>query len=265
LLSSLLAGFALTAPINAFAGDGEPWWSGDWYLKVGAAGFVAPRYEGAKSYMLQVQPLVSLGKSGQSVRYSSRNDNPSFAFYDNGPVRVGIVGKLIMPRDKDDSDDLKGLKPVRFGLEAGIFGEVYPTDWLRVRGEVRHGIRSHTGTVADISADAFTDITPTIRLSAGPRVSMASKGYVDAYYGVNARESLRSGLSQYNPKGGITSAGLGAAIDWKATENIDASVFAEYKRLVGDVADSSLVRERGSKNQFVFGLSSTYRFDFTVP
>ena len=265
LLSGLICALALAAPAEAFAGDGEAWWSGDWYLKIGAAGFVAPRYEGAKSYLLQAQPLISLGKAGQSVRFSSRNDNPSFALYDNDSVRAGVVGKLVMPRDGSDSDDLKGLKPVKFGAELGGFVEAYPTDWIRVRAEVRQGIRSHDGVVADLSADAFTDLTPTIRLSAGPRLSFASNGYMDAYYKVDAKHAIKSGLSQYDPSGGLESAGIGGAITWQATDKIEASAFTEYKRLLGDVADSSLVRERGSKNQFLIGISSTYRFDFALP
>lgn len=265
LLSILVGAFLASGPAAAFAGDGDAWWSGDWYLKVGAAGFVAPRYEGAKSYLLQVQPLISLGKAGQTVRFSSRNDNPSFAFFDNGPIRAGVVGKLVMPRNANDSADLKGLDPVKLGVELGGFVEAYPTDWVRVRAEVRQGIRSHDGVVADLSADAFTDLTPTVRLSAGPRLSLASNGYMDAYYKVDGREAIRSGLAKYNPNGGLQSAGIGGAITWQATEKIEASAFTEYKRLLGDVAESSLVRERGAKNQFLIGLSSTYRFDFTLP
>ncbi|WP_246752909.1 MipA/OmpV family protein [Sinorhizobium sp. BG8] len=247
------------------AADGSHWWSGDWYLKLGASGFYAPRYEGSDSYLLQASPMISLGKHGNPVRFSSRNDNASFGLFDYGAMRAGLTGKLVMPRDKDDSDDLKGLKPIDFGVEIGGFAEAYPTDWLRVRGEVRQGIRSHTGVVADFAADAFTDVAPDIRISAGPRLSFASNDYMDAYYGVNASESAKSGLSQYNPGGGIHSAGVGAEITWKATDKIDTSAFAEYTRLLGDAADSSLVKERGSANQFLVGVSATYRFDFTVP
>ena len=32
----------------------------------------------------------------------------------------------------------------------------------------------------------------------------------------------------------------------------------------GPAADSSLVKQRGSVNQLMFGLSATYRFDFTL-
>jgi outer membrane scaffolding protein for murein synthesis (MipA/OmpV family) len=265
LLSMVVGALALCAPMQALAGDGEAWWSGDWYIKLGAAGFVAPRYEGASSYMLQAQPLISLGKAGQTVRFSSRNDNPSFALFDNGPVRAGIVGKLVMPRDGDDSDDLKGLKPIKFGVEAGGFVEAYPTDWIRVRAEVRQGIRSYNGVVADLSADAFTDITPTVRLSAGPRLTFASNGYQDAYYKVDAKQSIKSGLKPFDPNGGLESAGIGGAITWQTTDKIETSTFAEYKRLLGDAADSSLVQERGSKNQFLIGISATYRFDFKLP
>lgn len=261
----MMGSLALGAPLAAQAADGEAWWSGDWYLKVGATGFVMPRYEGSKSHLLGVTPLISLGKAGNTVRFSSPTDNPSFALFDNGPIRAGIVGKLITSRNADDSDDLRGLKPVKWGVEAGGFVEAYPTDWMRVRAEVRHGIRSYGGVVADLSADAFMDVTPTIRVSAGPRLSFASNDYVDAYYKVDTRHSLKSGLKKYDPDGGLISAGLGAAINWKATEKIEAGAFASYDRLTGDVADSSLVQQRGSKNQYTIGLYSTYRFGFTLP
>lgn len=262
--NAILAALAGVLVLSATPALADAWWSGDWYLKVGGAAFVAPRYQGDNSYLFQGKPMISLGRADQTVRFTSRNDNPSFSLYDSGALRAGVTGKLVLPRDKDTSRDLKGLDPVKFGIEAGGFAEVYPTDWMRIRAEVRRGIRSHDGIVADVAADAFIDVTDTIRLSAGPRVSFATEGYMDAYYGVSARESKRSGLRKYEAEGGVQSAGLGAAIDWKATEKIDTSLFAEYSRLLGPVADSSLVKERGARDQFLIGVSATYRFDFTI-
>ncbi|WP_435267498.1 MipA/OmpV family protein [Shinella sp. BE166] len=263
--TAMTAAALLFAPVSALAGEGGYFWSGDWYLKVGAAGFAAPRYEGAKKYLFQVTPMISLGKAGSTVRFSSRNDNPSFALIDNGGFRAGATGKLIMPRDDDDSKDLRGLTPVKFGGELGGFAEAYPTDWLRVRGEVRHGIRSHDGIVADVAADAFVDVRPDVRISAGPRVTLASNDYMDTYYGVNRNQVAKSDLAAYDPDGGIHSVGAGAAITWQVNEKIETSAFAEYKRIVGDAAKSSLVKERGDRDQLLIGLSATYRFDFTVP
>jgi outer membrane scaffolding protein for murein synthesis (MipA/OmpV family) len=241
------------------------WFSGDWQLTVGVSGFFAPEYEGDDRLSFNVVPLISLGKAGPEARFVSRNDNMSFALVDRGPFRAGPNGKIIFGRDEDDSDDLKGLDEVRFGVEIGAFAEYYPTDWLRLRGEVRHGIRSHSGIVGDVAADAFTDVTPTLRVSGGPRLSFASADYFDAYYGISASESAASGLPAYDPGSGVKSAGAGGAITWKATERVTGSVFGEYARLVGSAADSPLVEERGSPNQFTFGVSSTYRFDFAIP
>ena len=262
--TAMTAAALMLAPVTALAGEGGHFWSGDWYLKVGAAGFAAPRYEGARKYLFQVTPMISLGKAGSTVRFSSRNDNPSFALIDNGAFRAGVTGKLVMPRDEDDSEDLKGLTLVKLGGELGGFAEAYPTDWMRVRGEVRHGIRSHHGVVADIAADAFVDVRPDVRISAGPRLTLASKDYMDAYYRVKPSQVAKSGLAAYDPDGGIHSVGAGAAITWQVNDKIETSAFAEYKRLVGSAADSSLVRQRGDRDQFLVGISATYRFDFTL-
>jgi outer membrane scaffolding protein for murein synthesis (MipA/OmpV family) len=118
--------------------------------------------------------------------------------------------------------------------------------------------------VGDIAVDAFHDVTPDIRISGGPRASFASSKYFDAYYGVTADESFRSGLSEYNPGGGVRSLGVGGAVTWKVSDPVTTSVFGEYSRLMGPAADSSIVRERGSRNQFTMGVSATYRFDFTM-
>ena len=263
--SFFLATTLLAFPCAAVAGEGGgvfDWVHGDWKLIVGATGMVAPDFEGAGDLMFSVSPIISLGKAGPEARFTSRNDDISISLYDNGSIRAGATGKIIFERDSDG--DLAGLDPVEWGAEIGGFAEVYPTDWLRIRGEVRQGVRSHSGVTADIAVDAFKDITPSVRVSGGPRMSWASADYFETYYGVNATESANSGLSQYYPGGGLKAIGVGGAYDWKVTEKLAASVFSEYYRLMGNAADSSLVEERGSPNQFTFGVSAAYRFDFTM-
>ena len=256
---------ALAAPEMARAADGPMGWlHGDWYLTIGASGIVAPNFEGGKKYLFSASPIVSLGKAGNTARFVSRNDNISLALIDDGNVRAGLTGKFLFGRDDGDAKELKGLDPVRWGGEAGGFFEFYPTDWMRMRAELRHGIRAHNGFVADIAADAFYDVTPEVRLSGGPRASIASSKYFDAYYGVGAAESQASGIGEYHPGGGLKSLGLGGAVTWKVTDPMTASLFGEYSRLMGPAADSTLVKERGSRDQFMIGVSTTYRFDFAM-
>ncbi len=160
-------------------------WSGDWYLQVGAAGFIAPKFEGSNKYRLMGEPMISIGRQGESTRFSSRNDNMSYALIDRNWFRAGVTGKLLFKRDAD----IHGLKDTKFGGEVGGFIDVYPTDWMRFHAEVRQGIRAHHGVVADIAADAFYDVTPKVRISGGPRLTLASKNYFKTYYGVDAEDA----------------------------------------------------------------------------
>lgn len=260
-LLACAAAVLLGSTAHAVAGD---WFSGDWYLQVGAAGFSAPRFEGAKGRIFSASPLISLGRAGSQVRFTSRNDNMSFSILDVGSLRAGPVGKIVWGRSSGNADELNGLDSVKRGFEAGGFAEVYPTDWLRVRGEVRRGFRSHSGVVTDVFVDAFQDVTPTVRISAGPRLQVGSAKYLDAYYGVTPAESARSGLRPYKPDTGLSAVGVGGEIKWRITDAITTSAFGEYRRLMGPAKDSSLVRDRGSANQLMLGVSATYRFDFTM-
>ena len=87
-----------------------------------------PDFDGAKNYLLSASPIISLGKAGPAARFSSRNDNISFALIDTGGLRAGANGMLVFRRDADDADELRGLDPIRFGGEVGGFAEIYPTD-----------------------------------------------------------------------------------------------------------------------------------------
>ncbi|AQT41999.1 outer membrane protein [Bartonella apihabitans] len=239
-------------------------YSGNWSLTLGASVYEAPKFEGDDTYDIAVDPIFSIGKRGGDDRFSSRNDNMSFALLEKSLIRLGVVGKILQERDSDTSGDLKGLKRVKWGGEIGGFAEIYPLDWLRARAEVRKGIRSHNGVTSDIAVDVYKNLTPSVQVSGGPRAFYATQDYFKTYYGVDAEESLRSGLKEFHPDSGWGSFGAGGAITWKATNKITTSVFGEYKRLTGDAGDSSLVFQRGDKNQFTMGISASYRFDFTL-
>lgn len=239
-------------------------YSGNWSLTLGASVYEAPKFEGDDTYDIAVDPIISIGKSGGDNRFSSRNDNMSFALLERSLIRLGVVGKILQERDSDTSGDLKGLKRVKWGGEIGGFAEIYPLDWVRARAELRQGLRSHNGVTSDIAVDAYKNLTPTVQVSGGPRAFYGTKDYFKTYYGVNADEALRSGLREFHPDSGWGAFGAGGAITWKATNKITTSVFGEYKRLTGDAGDSSLVFQRGDKNQFTMGLSASYRFDLSL-
>ena len=138
LLAPFLTMVAGLAPTAAQAQDSSPssWYSGEWSLSLGAAAYVAPDYVGSDDYELKGMPLISLGRTDSLTRFSSLNDSASIAIFDIGYFRIGPTAKILLPRDADDSDDLEGLDDVPWGVEAGIFADFYPTDWMRLRTEI---------------------------------------------------------------------------------------------------------------------------------
>src|SRR6266702_2398996 len=60
--------------------------------------------------------------------------------------------------------------------------------------------------------------------------------------------------------GGLYSYGAGAQAEYFFSPQWAAHTFVEYERLTGSAAGSPLVVQRGSPNQFTFGLGARYSF-----
>ncbi len=67
-------------------------------------------------------------------------------------------------------------------------------------------------------------------------------------------------LPVYNASGGVYSYGAGGQAEYFWNPQWQVHVLAEYERLTGSVAGSPLVIQRGSPNQFTFGVGATYSF-----
>lgn len=239
----------------------------EWTITVGGYVMAQPDYMGSDDYEAAFRPIISISRADKLSRWRSFNDNASIALYDTGTVEAGITGKIDWKRDAGDSDDLRGLDDVDYAYEIGGYAQWYPVDWLRLRADLRYGFGGFEGAVADFAIDAiyFTDFWGGMAISAGPRMTLASSGYIDAYYGITPEESasaiaLGNNLGTYEAGGGLYSVGFGGQILKRFTPAILGSVFAEYKYLADDAADSPLVVQNGDRNQFQAGVSLSYTF-----
>jgi outer membrane scaffolding protein for murein synthesis (MipA/OmpV family) len=107
--------------------------------------------------------------------------------------------------------------------------------------------------------DAIVEPTPRLSVSAGPRLHFADSEYLDTYLGVSAEQSADSGLSEFDPDGGLKGVGVEAEARYALTQRWSLVGSAGYERLVGDAADSPIA-DAGSENQFTAALGLTYRF-----
>ena len=142
-------------------------------------------------------------------------------------------------------------------VEVGGFVEYLPSETIRLRADLRKGLGGHEGLVGSIGADRIWRDGDRYVFSIGPRVLFSSARFQEAYFGVDSAAALASGLPAYRPDGGVYAV---AAARGCRTNSVPAGAFgfARYERLVGDAADSPIVRDLGSRNQLSGGIGLSY-------
>ena len=69
----------------------------------------------------------------------------------------------------------------------------------------------------------------------------ASEDYMADYFGIDADDAQRSGLSDYDADAGIKDVSIAGALTYRITERLQVGLVARYARLLGDAADSPIV------------------------
>ena len=261
---------ALWTPVAAVAADMPPVVKApppayDWTITLGAEGRVEPIFQGSKRYELHPYPLFDLRRYGTPERFHGPRDGLGVGLIEGSNFLIGPVGQLKMQRRERDDTVLTGLGDVPWALELGGFAEYWWMPWLRTRAEVRQGVTGHHGVVADLFADAVVPVNPQLTLSGGPRVTLATGAATRPYFSITAVQSAASGLPIFDAEGGVRSVGAGTQARYFWTQQFATHAFVEYERLTDDAANSPLVTQRGSPNQFTIGLGATRSFDFKQP
>ena len=85
--------------------------------------------------------------------------------------------------------------------------------------------------------------------------------YQRAYFGIDPATAAATGLPAFNPGGGIHAVGAAAGLTRMISPRWGVHGFAGYDRLVGDAADSPIVRNFGSRDQFSVGAALFFNFE----
>jgi outer membrane protein len=239
----------------------------DWIVSIGIEGRIVPAWAGASETKFSVTgfPLFGIRKAGTPPDFFGPRDSFGFPVVDFGQLKLGPAVRLIWKRDASSYTELNGLGDVNYAIQAGGYADLWLMPWLRLHGEVRQGIGGEIGLTGDVFLDAVVPIDQWT-LSGGTRVTMQTAKAVSPYFSVTAAQSASSvvsglpALPVYNAGGGLYSYGAGTKVQYTFNPQWSTHAFVEYERLTGSAADSPLVIQRGSPNQFTFGLGTTYSF-----
>ena len=240
---------------------------GDWTVTLGAGAKMAPAFVGSSASVFDLTPILTVrptgwsNRSARAARFRSPRDSASISLLNLDGFYAGPAFKFRPARNEGDYEQLLGLGDVDWMIEVGGFAEYWPTDWFRTRVELRRGFNGHQGFIADVSADAVVNVMERWTLSGGPRLTLADTNAIAPYFGIDAAQSLASGLPVFDAKGGVQSVGAGAQVRYQWNPQWASRLYVEYDRLLGDAAASPLVTQRGSPDQVTVGTATTYTFN----
>jgi len=198
----------------------------------------------------------------------------------------------------DDNDALIGLSDVDGTVMAGLSLDAF-IGFAEASLSYSQGFGGHKGALLDFGLGWPIPLSQdeSLGLELSVSGSWASGNYMESYFGVtqaeacahNNNDKISMGQDQdcsqpgmltwtqtgsenllyteaannpdgYKAKAGIMSYGASAALFWRFAKKWEAGLFVDYARLVGDAADSPLVKIAGTESQLSGGLSISYRF-----
>lgn len=228
-------------------------------IRVGLGAQTRPEYIGADKN--NIMPLVdfSMKKGNEQFDFEAPDDNFDIALYKSNGFSIGPVAAYQSGRKRKDVgadvDKVKGT------IEVGGFAQYELGTGTRLRLEVRQGLGGHKGLVGQLGADQVWRDGDKWQFSLGPRVLFGSGKFMDSFFGVDDDVALLTGLDEFEPDAGIYSVGATSGMYYSFGGAFGMFGYGRIERLVGDAADSPIVREFGSKTQLSAGLGLTYTFN----
>ena len=254
-LAALFGGALLAfsaAPAAAEEGEG-------WLVTIGGGARLAPKYPGADNYGFLPLPIGGLRREGTRLPFVAPDEGFGIGLLGSeSPVNFGPSVRFRNKREESDVGAPVGN--VGFTVEAGAFAEAYLGDHFRLRAEGRRGIGGHDGWVGDLLADFLIRDRDNYVFSIGPRARWGDNAFHDAYFSVTPAVAAATGLPAYDAGSGFSAVGVSSSLTYMLDRHWGLYGFAGYDRLVGDAADSPIVRSYGSRDQYMAGLGLFYTF-----
>jgi MipA family protein len=247
---------------SASAGNGDS-------FRIGIGAGTAPDYEGSDDYGFFPFPFFDMSYQGFGLR--SNRLGVEADVFPMDALAAGPIVRYDMGRDDDVKDSfVKQLPEVDGSVEVGGFvGTGLPLRFIGMdsdaiitaRLEFVQGLNGgHEGATATGSLGLVAPLSSDLTLITSVSTTYMSSDYADAYFSISGPASSASGLAAYEADAGFKDVSVSAIVDYGITENVSLTAIGSYSRLIGDAADSPIVKDRGDENQFFGGIGLSYTF-----
>jgi outer membrane scaffolding protein for murein synthesis (MipA/OmpV family) len=226
-----------------------------WTFTIGAIGAIRPAYEGSDAYLFSPLPVVDIRY--RDIFFASARDGIGVNVIRTEWLKLAPVLRYRFGRDQDDNRALFGMGDVSGTIEGGVLATFGPGP-LRLRLEAAQGLNGdgHQGFQARADLTYGTRLGERIFVAGGPSVTYADRQFHQSYFGVSPEQSARSGYAPFSAEAGFKDIGFSVNGSYRLWGSFTLTAVAELKQLLGDAADSPIVRD---ETQAFFGLGITWR------
>jgi outer membrane scaffolding protein for murein synthesis (MipA/OmpV family) len=243
---------------------------------IGLGVFSVPDYYGSDDYEAKAAPLLHYGFGidqyvqivGPEIRVNlmPRKD-----------LRVGPLLRFRERRDNDVSDSVvKHMQHIPAASEIGVFAQYHlpmdpnqPLNKVVFQADFTYNTTGvYDGATGNLRATYFYPFPQAVMGysligSLGFGLFFASDHFADRYFGVNGSDIAlfpELGGNRYKAQGGLTSIKIPFSLTTQVDPKWLVTVAGRYERLLSDAADSPVVKNRGSENQWIIGIAGSYLF-----
>lgn len=232
---------------------------------VGVAVGRAPDYQGSNDYRFVGAPFFKFTFSGR--RYVQFIGTELSANLLNDPVLRFGPSLNYRPGRSDSVDDsvVSKMQKIDATAEAGAFigAEFINSSNPRQRFITNLDFLDDVGNTnkgynITLSARYWYPLFLPLDVSIGASTTYASSNYMQTYFGVTPSNVGSSGLPLYNASSGIKDVTVSPALVFHMSMSWHIGVGFRYQRLLNDAKNSPVVKDRGSADQWIYGLAVAY-------
>ncbi len=246
LSASLLPAWAHSAELGDFYNLGQR--PTEAAVRVGLINLNAPRYQGSEEQ--QVSVVAGIFLQASNGLFADPINGVGYVFEPAGNVLYGVRANLETGRSMEAA--LPGFDKIKTRLNPGLFANYTVNEQLTLKSALRAGLGdAGDGGLLNLGATYKLYNANFVSVNLNTAVKFGSSSYMQSYFGVSPAQSTASGLAAYQPAAGLAMAQVGLTGGFPISREIYIFSSVSVQRLMGDAANSPIVRKKTQPAAFV--------------
>ena len=223
---------------------------------VGAAVLAGAEYQGSDERRTLAVPVLDY--QWANGWFAGVTNGIGYNFADSQRMQYGLRVTADFGRKESRASALRGMGDVDARAEFGGFFNYALSPEVSFTSSLRYGAgNDRKGLIVDLGGDYSIEMGAHWRVGLGAGISLANAEYLQSFFGVTAAQAAASGYRAHAPGAGVRDGRVSLSLTYMASPRVSVTAGVTASALLGDAADSPLVRKKTSVQGL---LAATYAF-----